>query len=1232
MATRSWVRWARAASSWMLAAMFLAACGGSDGPPPPSEGQATISSAGGTVDGPDGVQVTVPETAFTADTTVRIARDGTGAPESGGLRLVTPIYQITPHGAQFDAPVRVVIPFDPAQLRSGTAPVIVRAQPGSTAWEVLKTDVEGGRAAADSFGFSYYAVGECFVSRDVTVVGSDPIASCPSGHTLTLKLLDGSGALVAQPRNASGTLLPAMTIETPTTVGVQMSWSRPVGTTRTDTLTLRITGGVPSTLMKTVSATDDVTNVLIPSATIDPAQIPGASAAGGKLVRIWATVVYEFDAYYPGCVCFRRAAWTYTADLLIRVIYRGSQPSIGQQPANQSVLEGQAAAFGVGVSAFGPTYQWQRSEPGSTTFVDLPGATTGLYQTPPATLADNGASFRVRVCSSGGVPVVTACTVSDAATLTVGPAPVAPVFTLQPQSVAVVDGQTASFTAVASATPTPTIRWYREAVGGASAGPAAEVGGPCIGSGGQTSCSLTTTPLTLADSGARFFAIATNGTDNTMSALATVTVTSAEVAPTLPADAPADVTVSVGQSATFGVVAGGTAPLSYQWSRDGTAIPGANAASYTLANAQLGDSGARFAVTVSNAAGSVTSRAATLTVTSPAAPAGACTGAAGSGWCWIQPLPQGNLLSAVAFDGGSSLAFGDAGTRLVSSDGGATWQVGFGGWTSLYGLRDAVAPANGIVVAGAGDGIWRSTDSGPAWSHVLDTRSIGYAVQSVVFRDTLNGVAVGSGIWRTSDGGVSWTQVASAPGDPFLYRVAISGGAYVAVGAGGTVLRSTDQGATWTDVGGALASDLVDVAFDGNGSGVALGSGTQYLRTGDGGLTWTVDDFGSVPGLASAVAFPAQGKAVVIFSCAWVLRSDDGGVTWDAGANTPGWSTNGCYQNNLRLKFKDAGLGIAVGDYGTVVRTTDGGATWTHVAGGSPFDNLGAVRFAAGGVGLVAGVDATVRRTVDGGATWSSFQIDDPSSPGGSFRYVGDIAFAGSTPYAAAGWGRIYRSADGGQTWSIAYQEGVPGSQPTFHGIDFASDSTGVVVGWNSAGQGVIRRTTDGGLTWSAVSIPSAPRLQAVRFGSPTLGLAVGGSTLLRTTDGGQTWTALTVSSLFGAGESIESIAFASPTNVTIATDMGLHRSTDGGLTWTRVAGVPGTAMYLYAVAFGDANTGVAVGGRVLRTTDGGATWTPAAADGVGVVLHAAAFADAGTVVTVGDGGAILRNTHAGAP
>jgi arabinogalactan endo-1,4-beta-galactosidase len=79
---------------------------------------------------------------------------------------------------------------------------------------------------------------------------------------------------------------------------------------------------------------------------------------------------------------------------------------------------------------------------------------------------------------------------------------------------------------------------------------------------------------------------------------------------------PASPTVNPGQTATFTVVATGTAPLSYQWQKAGTNISGGTSASYTTPATTTGDNGSQFDVVVSNSAGNVTSNLATLNVTS----------------------------------------------------------------------------------------------------------------------------------------------------------------------------------------------------------------------------------------------------------------------------------------------------------------------------------------------------------------------------------------------------------------------------------------------------------------------------------------------------------------------------------------------------------------------------------------------------------------------------------------
>ena len=93
-------------------------------------------------------------------------------------------------------------------------------------------------------------------------------------------------------------------------------------------------------------------------------------------------------------------------------------------------------------------------------------------------------------------------------------------------------------------------------------------------------------------------------------------VTPAVIAPTV-VSPPVSITVQQGQVATFSVTAAGTAPLSYQWQRDGSTIANATSASYTTLATVASDDGAQFSVVITNAAGSVVSASAKLTVSPP---------------------------------------------------------------------------------------------------------------------------------------------------------------------------------------------------------------------------------------------------------------------------------------------------------------------------------------------------------------------------------------------------------------------------------------------------------------------------------------------------------------------------------------------------------------------------------------------------------------------------------------
>jgi len=177
------------------------------------------------------------------------------------------------------------------------------------------------------------------------------------------------------------------------------------------------------------------------------------------------------------------------------------------------------------------------------------------------------------------------------------PAPVvtAPTISAQPTAQSVQAGATATFTVTASGTTPLAYQWSK--------------GGTTIT--GATSASYTTPATTMADSGSSFTVTISNSAGSVTSSAALLTVT--PVAPTITTQ-PASQTAYVGATATFSVIAAGTAPLTYQWSLGGTAIPGATSASYTTAALALTDSGSSYSVKVSNAGGSITSSSATLTV------------------------------------------------------------------------------------------------------------------------------------------------------------------------------------------------------------------------------------------------------------------------------------------------------------------------------------------------------------------------------------------------------------------------------------------------------------------------------------------------------------------------------------------------------------------------------------------------------------------------------------------
>lgn len=167
-----------------------------------------------------------------------------------------------------------------------------------------------------------------------------------------------------------------------------------------------------------------------------------------------------------------------------------------------------------------------------------------------------------------------------------------PAITAQPKEQAACPGGSATFSVTATGTAPLSYQWRKD-------------GTPITGATGAT---YTISSVAAANAGS-YTVVVTNKAGSVTSAPAALTV---NAPPTITAP-PASQTACQGKSVLFSVSATGTAPLSYQWRKDGEAIPGATTAIYSIPAATRDHLGS-YVVVVTNSCGSATSTAATLSL------------------------------------------------------------------------------------------------------------------------------------------------------------------------------------------------------------------------------------------------------------------------------------------------------------------------------------------------------------------------------------------------------------------------------------------------------------------------------------------------------------------------------------------------------------------------------------------------------------------------------------------
>jgi photosystem II stability/assembly factor-like uncharacterized protein len=289
-------------------------------------------------------------------------------------------------------------------------------------------------------------------------------------------------------------------------------------------------------------------------------------------------------------------------------------------------------------------------------------------------------------------------------------------------------------------------------------------------------------------------------------------------------------------------------------------------------------------------------------------------------------------------------------------------------------------------------------------------------------------------LWKTDDGGASWTWVASTP----RYTVNSTCVAFTSpstglwwnyLGLSGT----TTSGQAWQAVQGQLPS-VGDVHFVNAALGWVAGGGQHggygsVCKTTDGGLTWQRElyrstgrqdgaGFGSVSAPTGRCCYVLGATA---FKSVWSTR--DGGAHW-VRHKLPRIPDNDTYGVTLPSSYWDIAFptalrGWAVGDLGTIVKTTNGGRAWKKVPCRStlPFN---AVAFSDARHGFIVGDGGLLWRTSDGGTHWMTKEIglsdfgmaDDLTAvtfvDSRHGWIIDDLSDAGSV---------LLRTTDGGKTW-----------------------------------------------------------------------------------------------------------------------------------------------------------------------------------------------------------------------
>jgi len=280
----------------------------------------------------------------------------------------------------------------------------------------------------------------------------------------------------------------------------------------------------------------------------------------------------------------------------------------------------------------------------------------------------------------------------------------------------------------------------------------------------------------------------------------------------------------------------------------------------------------------------------------------------------------------------------------------------------------------------------------------------------------------------------------------------------------------------------ALVVDPVNPQIFYAATGNYAGSGSGVYKSEDAGLTWRSVTAGLPNEEVLALAFGSSDSPILyVLVGGDIFASADGAAGWSRLGDT---GFLGGYERSLRADPSDGNVLFALSKSDSLVRSRDGGYAWQPIGEGLPDNGHGGVSVLSlaldptdtsvvyAGTGAFVGGGQGVYKSADGGETWS------PANRGMLDYRITALAVDPAHPqtiYAGADSGEFFKSTDGGQTWNDLTDE-LPtqkSSHPTIQDIVIDPATPGTV--YLLADNAGVLISEDGGDRWRALGNPAAP-------------------------------------------------------------------------------------------------------------------------------------------------------------